>query len=137
MGNFFLINLSYNKFKKLNFDFKFLTRIEELLLRAHQGDISYQELVVLIYFINSSFWSQNSKALHYLIVALLRFTNFKDLSVINKINYMMKLNFKITMAFIARKLIEWNAKLSYARFNKSCVIINKNEKISKDKKKNS
>merc|ERR1712187_1072381 len=115
-------NLSDKQFEKAILNLNFLTRIEELLLRVHQGDISYQELAAFTYLINLSILSKNSKALHNSIVTLLRLTNFKDLRVIHKVYYIIKLNFKIGKEFIVRKFMELNAKLSYTRLNESCVI---------------
>merc|ERR1712187_258835 len=119
-------NLYDKQFKKVIPNLNFLTRIEELLLRVHQGDISYQELVALTYLTNLSILSKNCKALHYSIVTLLRLTKFKDLRVINKVYYIIKLNLKTGKEFIARKFMELNAKLSFARLNKSCVATNIN-----------
>merc|ERR1712187_284862 len=123
---YFIPNLYDKQFKKVIPNLNFLTRIEELLLRVHQGDISYQELVALIYLTNLSILSKNCKALHDSIVTLLRLTNFKDLRVINKVYYIIKLNLKTGKEFIARKFMELNAKLSFARLNKSCVATNIN-----------
>merc|ERR1712061_99256 len=93
-------NLYDKQFEKVIPNLNFLTRIEELLLRVHQGDISYQELVALTYLTNFSILSKNCKALHYSIVTLLRLTKFKDLRVINKVYYIIKLNSKINKVIL-------------------------------------